>query len=277
MMLIESAGLTDRGKKREGNEDAFLLDDTIRLYVVADGMGGHLAGEVASRLVVETIHDCLKRCLAHGEADDTVEHIDETISKDANRLLTSIRAANQAVYRKGRQQEHCRGMGSTVAAVCFSDATLIAANVGDSPIYLVRKGEIELLSVTHTVAEEQAALNPAKAQLLRERYHHVLTRAIGAGQEADPDVCEVQCFNEDKVILCSDGLSNKVSPAEMLALVNQHNAQKACMMLVDLANDRGGDDNITVIVLKVAMAAADKNALAGLFLKLKEVLRGCFS
>jgi serine/threonine protein phosphatase PrpC len=265
MTAIESAGLTDVGKKREENEDSYLADDELHLYLVADGMGGHLAGEVASSMAVETIRECM---LPERSAEAREEE-DETLSGDANRLLAGIRAANRAVVERARQEEQCRGMGSTVAAIYYADSTIIAANLGDSPIYLVRREEIEPLYVPHTLVAEQAAIDPERAKLLEERFHHVITRAIGVAEEALPDVCEVPFFPGDIVILCSDGLSNMVSPEEICDIVRENNPEASCRQLVDLANERGGDDNITVIVLK-GLAVQKQHILLRILLNIME-------
>jgi protein phosphatase len=250
MVVIESSGLTDVGQKRAGNEDAFFVDDALQLYVVADGMGGHVAGEVASGLVVDTIHDYMKR-FQEGEEVEELQDPDETLSKEANRLLSSISLANRGVHEVAQSNEDYRGMGSTVSAAYFTDDTLIVANVGDSPIYLVHDGGIELLSVTHNVISEQMAINPEAAKKLDARFRHMLTRAMGIEESVEPDVCEIQCFNGDILTISSDGLSDKVSPDEILEIVKNERPEKACQTLVDLANERGGDDNITVIVLKI--------------------------
>ncbi len=250
MIVIESAGITDRGKKRQGNEDALFLEDSLGFYVVADGMGGHLAGEVASRLVVETIGDYIKSCQKNADNENPI-YCDETLSKEANRLLTAIYLSNKAVHEAARGNSSYRGMGSTVSAVYFTDGTLIAANVGDSPIYLIRDGQVKLLSVPHTVMAEQAALNPENADRLGIEFRHVLTRAMGTDETVQADIFEIQCFKNDTLVISSDGLSDKASPEEILTLVNGNGSDAACRRLVDLANERGGDDNITAIVLKI--------------------------
>jgi len=144
-------------------------------------------------------------------------------------------------------------MGSTVSAICFTDSTLIAANVGDSPIYLVRDGKIKLLSVPHTFLAEQRALNPENAEKLGVEFRHVLTRAVGTDQSVNADNYEIQCFRDDILVISSDGLNDKVSPEEILELAHNNGPDTACRKLVDLANDRGGEDNITVIVIKVKL------------------------
>ena len=252
MILIESAGITDRGKKRKGNEDALFLGDALGLYVVADGMGGHLAGEVASRLVVDTIEDFIKdkqTC----PVDENPNNGDRALSREARRLLSGIQLSNKVVHDAARNNSSYRGMGSTVSAVYFTDGTFIAANVGDSPIYLIRDGNIKLLSVPHTVIAEQTALDPDNAAKLGREFRHVLTRAMGTEESVKADIYEIQCFKNDILVISSDGLSDKASPEEIQQLVDGNGSDAACRQLVDLANERGGDDNITAIVLKVKM------------------------
>jgi protein phosphatase len=142
-------------------------------------------------------------------------------------------------------------MGSTVSAVYFSNGTFIVANVGDSPIYLIRDGKIKLISVIHTVLAEQTAIDPANAEKLGMEFRHVLTRAMGTERSVKTDIYEIQCFKNDILVISSDGLSDKASPNEILKLVNQNGLDTACQQLVNLANTRGGDDNVTTIVLKV--------------------------
>lgn len=263
MVSIESAGITDVGQKREGNEDAFFVDDDLRLYVVADGMGGHLAGEVASEIVVDTIRDYMKRFKDGGDVEE-LEDPDETLSKEANRLLSGISLANRGVYQVAQGNEDCKGMGSTVSAAYFTDDTLIVANVGDSPIYLVHDGGIELLSVTHNVISEQMAINPEAAKKLDKRFHNMLTRAMGIQESVQADICEIQFFSGDILVICSDGLSDNVSPEEIRDIVVKEQADQACRTLVDLSNEIRGHDNITVIVLKI-QAEEKKKGIWGLF------------
>jgi len=249
MIIVESAGISDVGMKRSGNEDSMFLDDEHKLYVVADGMGGHQAGEVASGLVVDTIRDYMQRF----HEDDNVEEledVDETLSKEANRLLSSVHLANLGVNKVSQTKESYRGMGATVSAVYFVDDTLIIANVGDSPIYLIHNGRIELLSVLHTVIAEQEALDPEGAKNLGREFRHMLTRAMGIQETVEPDICEIPIFKGDVVVISSDGLSDKVNPEEILDIVKREKTDRACQTLVNMANERGGDDNVTVIVLK---------------------------
>ena len=249
MIVVESSGITDVGRRRKGNEDSLFINDDMGLYVVADGMGGHQAGEVASRIVVESIRDYMKfKDETNGEE---ITDIDKTLSENASRLNSAIHQANRKVYQLSESNESYKGMGSTVSAVYFTNSTLMAINVGDSPIYLIRKGEIKTLSVLHTMMAELAAMASKKAEPLGMQYKHMLTRAMGVNETVKPDICELQVFKDDILVISSDGLSDKVSPEEILDVVNKEKPDKACRHLVDLANERGGEDNITVIVLNI--------------------------
>jgi protein phosphatase len=260
MRVVESAGITDVGKKRKGNEDFLFLDDAMGLYVLADGMGGHQAGEVASEMVVDTIRDYMKQFKA-GSLDDAddLEDVDESLSQAANRILIGIRRANREVYQAAQTKASYNGMGSTVAAVYFTSETLIVSNVGDSPVYLIHKGDIEPLSVIHNVITEQSAINPDAAQHIAEQYKHLLTRAMGIEETVQPHITEIQHFDGDIVVMSSDGLTDLVSPEEIRDVVNKERHDKACQTLVDMANARGGHDNITVIVLKIKTAKGQKS------------------
>ena len=250
MIEIESAGLTDVGKKRKANEDSLFLDDGLGLYVVADGMGGHRAGEIASQLVVKTISEYIQKTKNNGSGPEN-NFTDKSLSNVANRLLSGIRLSNKVVHDASLDNDSCRGMGSTISAVYFTDGTFIVANVGDSPIYLIRDGRIKLISVLHTVLAEQAAVDPENAEKLGMEFRHVLTRAMGTEETVKADIYEIQCFKNDMLVISSDGLSDKATPDEIMRLVNQNGLDTACQRLVKLANDRGGDDNVTTIVLKV--------------------------
>ena len=260
MVKIESAGISDIGKRRKQNEDSLFFDDRMGLYLVADGMGGHKAGEVASKLVVETIRDYIRQ----GQIDDPVEELtdaDASLSKDARLLLAGIQLSNRIVHQTALSNEAYKGMGSTVSAVYFTEKTFIVANVGDSLIYLIRDGEIEQLAVPHTLVAEQAERDPDNAELLWGDFKHVLTRAMGVDDQVKADINEVPFFKNDIIVICSDGLTDKADAEEILELVYNRRSDKACKGLVDLANARGGDDNITAIVLKVTSTGNETHRL----------------
>lgn len=262
MVVVESAGITDIGKKRRNNEDALFFDDTMKLYLVADGMGGHQAGEVASHLVIETISDYMKK--SPNKANDFIAY-DKTLSVDANRLLSGIILSNRKVFEASQNNDNFRGMGSTVSALYFSKDTLITANVGDSPIYLIHNGSINLLSVPHTMVAEQASLFPKGTAPLGDEFKHILTRAIGIERNVNADICEMQYYQGDIIVISSDGLSDKVKPDEIMEIVKNETPEKACSSLVGMANDRGGDDNITSIVVKIKTVSNNKKGIKGFF------------
>jgi protein phosphatase len=267
MVVVESAGITDVGCKRTGNEDNLLVDDRMGLYIVADGMGGHQAGEVASRVVVETMKSYMER-FQDGSVVEELEDEDPDLTREANRLLSSIRLANSSVYSISQNKEACRGMGSTVSAIWFTNDSFVAANVGDSPIYLIQGDSIETLSVPHTVLAEQASMADGKALRIDDRFRHMLTRGMGVADTVDADICENQCFRGNTFVICSDGLSDKLTPEEILAVVKDETPEKACQRLVDMSKERGGDDNITVIVIRVRKVKRGGGLLSSLFKKL---------
>lgn len=260
MVFIESSGVTDVGKKRKGNEDELLIDDTLGLYIVADGMGGHQAGEVASRMVVEIVQEYMKQITESG-TNGTAAHPDETLSEEANDLMSGILLANRSIHDVSNSDGHLKGMGSTVSAVKITDDKLVAANVGDSPIYLIRNGNIELLSVLHTVMAEHAALHAQNGPKLGPEFRHMLTRGMGIAETVQPDIIEMPIFQNDIFVLCSDGLSDKLSPDEIRDIALMHDPATSCRIYVDVANERGGDDNITVIVLHIKTGISSSKLL----------------
>ena len=270
MFSIESAGLSVTGKIRKDNEDTLLVDDDIGLYVVADGMGGHRAGEVASQLVVESIRNHIKNFHEGRVTPSVPEMADQTLSPAANLVVTGIALSNKVVYEASKNNDDYKGMGSTVSILYVSDGTLVAANVGDSPIYLIHRGQIETLSVMHTLMAEHAAAHPAEAEQIGPEYQHVLTRAMGTETTVKANICEIPYFIDDKLVISSDGLTDLVSPEEILAAATRHPPDIACQTLVDTANTRGGTDNITVIVLKVNKHRNSKGKIKNLFSRVSE-------
>jgi PPM family protein phosphatase len=250
MVEIEASGSTDVGRKRKGNEDSFFVDEEIQLYVVADGMGGHAAGEVASRLVVDTLQKFVSR-FRSDPAGGELPKVKKNLTDEANLLLNAIHFANQAVHQAAKKKISYQGMGSTVSAVYMAGKTLIAANVGDSPIYLVRNESIETLSTPHTMMAEYEGMATKGSKKLGDQFRHVLTRGMGLKEKVEPDVCETDLSGDEVAVICSDGLSDKISPEEILEVVTYERPERAGKTLIRMANDRGGDDNITVIVLRV--------------------------
>ena len=268
MISVESAGLTDVGQKRKGNEDSFLVDDQLQLYVVADGMGGRKAGEVASRLVIDTISKTMHK-LVSTENPDQMVGVDRDLSSQANQLVYAIRRANLKTFEYAQNDKSCKGMGSTVSAVYFSDTHTIISNVGDSPVYLVRDGQAEIVSSMHTVMAEQETLIPEGGLKLGQHYLHMITRAMGIGETVNPDTTEIDFQEGDILVICSDGLSDKAFPEEICEIVENNSPEESSHQLIAMANERGGDDNITVIVLQLGALMASKKSAPGATLSAK--------
>ena len=254
MIMVQAAGFSDIGKVRKANEDCFLLNEPIGLYVVADGMGGHRGGGIASRMAIETIDGYMATPSQElSEVDEP--HTVEAQSSAANRLRQSIFLANQKIYNQSIADKACRGMGTTVSALYLAGNSIITANVGDSPIYLLRNGDIETLYTPHTMLHEREKIPKSlKGKFSIGKLAHILTRAVVIRADVGVDLVETPCFADDIVILCSDGLSGKISREEIRDMVFQNDSQSACRKLTDLANQRGGEDNITIIVVRVTSA-----------------------
>lgn len=255
MIMVQAAGFSDIGKMRKANEDCFLLSVPIGLFVVADGMGGHRGGAVASRIAVETIEAYLTPSPDSPGGDGTQV---ASQSEAADRLRQSICLANQKIYTRSVTDAACRGMGTTVSALYLAGNSIITANVGDSPIYLVRNGEIENLYTPHTLLHERKQIPKSMASRFSNgKLAHILTRAVGIRPDVGVDLLETPCFRGDIVVLCSDGLSGKISKEEICELVCRNDSDGACRKLTDLANQRGGEDNITVIVVRITSTNGD--------------------
>ncbi|MBW1982367.1 MAG: Stp1/IreP family PP2C-type Ser/Thr phosphatase [Deltaproteobacteria bacterium] len=236
------------GRKRKNNEDSFYLNDKLGLYIVADGMGGHRAGEVASETVVSSIKDYMEAFHSSPEAHEvkTVE-----MSPAAAAVNHSIELANRVVFQLSQDQGAYKGMGSTAAVVYLDGGTLVTANVGDSRIYLVRKNSIEQLTHDHTLLAEQLRKNPKwDPSMSSIPMKHILVRAVGIQETVEPEVYEVQPLPGDLILMCSDGLTDMLSDEEMLEILqNGGELDELCEKLIAEANDRGGVDNITAVVI----------------------------
>jgi len=247
---ILSYGLTDVGKKRSHNEDAYLVDDEYRVYVVADGMGGHAGGEVASSLAVKTIFEDVKRRRAA-----LVEEERQTPPNEhpAMRLLQeAVKHACSTIYHIGQHEPELHGMGTTVTGITFVDDYAFLAHVGDSRAYLIRGDKIEQLSVDHTWVHEQVRAGLIdEAQAKKSPLRHYIARSVGFEADVDVDARVIEVREGDIYVLASDGLTNLISQEEIVKVVHDGFLREASRRLVQLANQRGGDDNITVIVLYV--------------------------
>jgi len=248
-----AAGRSDAGRKRTGNEDAFCVAPGLGLFVVADGMGGHAAGEVASRLAVDTIERAMGRYL--GGMDPALAEGDPEadLSPAGKALRGSIRLANRAILEAASARAEYEGMGTTLAAALFRGGAVTLAHIGDSRIYRVRDGAIRQMSRDHSLVQQQVdegVLTPGAAQ--GSALRHLITRALGIKAGVEVETAELPSRPGDAWLLCSDGLSDLVEDEEMLEALQAHaDPDEACRALIDRANYRGGDDNITVLIVRV--------------------------
>ena len=250
-MKLQSFGISDVGLKRSHNEDSFLRSDELGLYVVADGMGGHAAGEVASNAAIQSIREFAER---HSK-DESITWpfgFDTRFTPAANALLSGLRMANQQLCQLQQEKPELAGMGTTIAALRISSSEATIAHVGDSRVYRFREGMTEQLTSDHSWVNEQLQKNIITAEEARNhRYKNVITRALGNRVELDIDVRTEAVQPEDIFLLCSDGLSGMIddeTAAEVLRTIPD--LRDATNKLVNLANEAGGNDNVTVVLIR---------------------------
>jgi serine/threonine protein phosphatase PrpC len=264
-MRITYQAITDVGRKRKGNEDSLFVNADQKLFVVADGMGGHAAGEVASKIAVDAINEFI--CLTAGDEEITWPFgLDENMSYDGNRLKTAVRFANRKVLEATKERAEYEGMATTVAAVLVDGDTANLAHVGDSRVYLYRSGDIASedgsdkpgsgltqLTSDHSWVNEQiqsGVISPDQAR--SHPLRNVVTRALGgkADLQVEMQVHDIQ--PQDILLLCSDGLTTMIPDDEIARVLREKDGdiEEAARALVDAANARGGEDNITVLLLK---------------------------
>jgi protein phosphatase len=253
-MKIASAGKTDVGRKRDHNEDEFIVEAGDGLFAVADGMGGHAAGEVASRIAIQSILEFVQSSRQNTDATWPYEY-DTSLSTDGNMLRTAIWMANQKICEAVQETAEFKDMGTTVVgALVASDLKATVAHVGDSRAYLVRNGEIRQITSDHSWVNEQCKqgfLTPDDA--IRHPFRNVVTRALGSRREVVVDLNEEQLEPGDRLLLCSDGLNSMLDDQAILGatLGAGEDLDQACSDLIAAANEKGGDDNITVILIQV--------------------------
>jgi protein phosphatase len=249
--MIKSAAVSDIGRKRRNNQDYYLLNSECQLYVVADGMGGHAAGGEAAKLTVTSIDGFIKL------ADDSPKvswpfGYNIQISFEHNVLRTALLLANLRVCRASEESEQYAGMGSTVVVVWLRGDKALWTHLGDSRLYHLRKGELRQLTEDHTLVQEQLKLgiiSPAEAKT--HSFRHVITHAVGSRERVEVEVGECSLEASDLLLLCCDGLSDKLTDRELCDLLRSgQDLQATCQALVDAANRAGGDDNITAVLLQ---------------------------
>lgn len=250
-MKSYSFGLSDRGLEREENEDNFAISDELGLYVVADGMGGHSGGKVASEIAVNTLLEFFARYKK--DKDFTWPYrMDPNLNDEENALMAGIKLANRQIFSFGSHKREYAGMGTTIVTLFVHDNDAFIANVGDSRCYHLRENEIKQISTDHTWVNEQRQKNIISAEEARQhRWRNVITRALGNKRSVDIDLVRMQIEAGDYFVLCSDGLSNMVEDEEIRDIIikNEKNIEESVKHLIDLARDRGGPDNITLLAV----------------------------
>ena len=243
-------GLTDIGRVRKLNQDAFSLDNDRQLWVLADGMGGHAGGEVASKIAVDTIPQEFQRLLAAEPSPSPTAATLETL------LTQAIETANQRICEQSSQNDEIKGMGTTIVVVALTQihdtSQAVIAHSGDSRAYVLRNGSLALWTRDHTLMEERLALNLITPEQVRTHpLRHVLTKALGIDLQAYPTVQTYSLESTDLLLLCSDGLTKMLTDQEIQTLVLKEvpNLDRIKNTLVSTTNRLGGEDNTTVVVI----------------------------
>ncbi len=247
--LLEFAGLTDVGRVRETNEDAIFIHEELKFALLADGMGGYNAGEVASEMAVSGIREKLEQGLRRrrfsffGKQGDHVRQL----------LTEAIAEANQRIYQHARSDPYYYGMGTTLAAIVFHGKRVTIAHVGDSRIYRFRNSELVQLTRDHTWVQSQVDVGwMSEQEAAMSEYKNLLTRALGVSEQVSADIDEFETLPEDIYLLCSDGLTDGVPTEEIAELLRQAGLgpDECAKKLVQRANEAGGYDNVSVLVIK---------------------------
>lgn len=253
LMKFSSFGITDVGLKRSHNEDFVYSSDELGLYLVADGMGGHAAGEIASHQSIEAItgfvHDRL-----NSNSSEWPFGLATDLTLAGNTLISGIYTANDVLCKMQKQRSELNGMGTTIAALCLHENEATIAHVGDSRVYRFRKNSLELLTSDHSWVNEQLIkqlITPEEAK--NHRYRNVITRALGNRCELEVDYSTEELQSGDIFLLCSDGLSGMIEDHHILDVVIRYSQdlRKTANTLVNMANAAGGHDNISIIVVRV--------------------------
>jgi len=267
---IEFAELTDTGRVREHNEDAIGSVADIGLMVLADGMGGYNAGEVASGIAVQIVTDLASEAATREELADIDPH--SGLMRQSIILRDAISRSNKIIYQTAQSQTHCEGMGTTIVACMFYDNKVSVAHVGDSRAYRLRGGQLEQVTLDHSLLQElvdRGFYSQEEAQ--RSTNRNYVTRALGVEPTVEVEVHEHNVLPEDIYLLCSDGLPDMVEDDDIHLTISTFNASLDVVgqQLIDLANDHGGRDNVSVMLAQVKEAFPAKRGLfakiAGLF------------
>lgn len=237
-MRKQSWGLSDKGLKRSGNQDSFLIDDRLGVFIVADGVGGHFGGEVASAIAVETVREVIN----HPKANDF---------KPKEVINQAYEEASHRIFDRAEHEPKLHGMGTTMVMSYVRDSKIYIGNVGDSRCYLYRKPYIWQLTEDHSLVNEQIRLGMMSEEQARKTIgKNVITRSVGFERDVFPDLLEREISSGDIYLFCSDGLSGMVSDQDIMQVFNQNAADKAAQILIQKALENGGDDNVTVVIIQ---------------------------
>lgn len=251
-MNFVAAGLTDVGLQREHNEDSLCLLPEHQLFIVADGMGGHRAGDVASKMATHAMASFFKA--TEGEDSTWPFSFDPHLSVDENRLVTSIKVANRKIFEASVKHREVHGMGTTVVSALFSKVRgrMYLAHVGDSRAYRLREGQLSQLTRDHSLVNDYLHLVPDMTEEQREELpKNVITRALGIQESVVVDLVPDEPQPHDVYVLCSDGLSGMITDEEIARIVTEagDDMEAATRTLIEAANANGGEDNVTVVTL----------------------------
>jgi serine/threonine protein phosphatase PrpC len=246
--VIQAAGATDIGLVRKNNEDSFGFNLGDGIFVLCDGMGGQQAGEVASRMGVETVLGFYHQPPPSAKSSRAAF---AGVSERAAALAAAIQLANQAIHETGARDASAAGMGSTIVAVAVEDNLFSIANVGDSRIYLIRRNEVLQLTHDHSLVMEQVRRGlMTLEQAEQSKMQNVIVRALGTDETVEPDLADHEFAPDDILLMCSDGLSRYVKEPEMAEAVRQESLETACSALIEAAKAGGSDDNITCLLIR---------------------------
>jgi len=260
-MRLKFAGLTDVGRTRDNNEDSFFISTQEPLCIVADGMGGHSSGEVASAFAIRTIREYYERTLVDPEIESRLrrklppwpfkrrapDHVEE------RRLVQAVMLANEVVHGYADTREEYRGMGTTVVGAYFIETGMYLVHIGDSRAYRIRDGKMERITRDHSLADEYLAMGILRADELEAfPYKNVVTRALGLSDQVEPEVNFYTIQPDDMYVLCSDGLTDPLDDPTVMRIAMEHadDLEAGCRALIDAANEAGGPDNITVVLAR---------------------------
>jgi PPM family protein phosphatase len=247
-MRITSCGMTDVGMKRTNNEDAYLINDELNLFIVCDGMGGHVGGEFASSIAVNTVEEVLS-CI---DAEPPVDLPTDPIGATREKLRFAVRLAGRRIWEKANAEPEFKGMGTTVLVLLIDRGNAFVAHVGDSRAYVQHDDQFEQITEDHSLVNEKiraGVLTPEEAR--HHKLRNIITRSLGYQEEVEVDIQVRPVKQNDQFLLCTDGLSNFLDRPEMEEILRQSSPQAAARQLVDIACQRGGDDNITMIITRI--------------------------